>query len=378
LRDKRDILKNKNPAIQTFCDKKIDKINAFVEKLYITHFDILISLFPNVNLGNMFHYGPGKNSNDIYKYDPNYYDPKYKKYINDMTNPDNTNNDTESVMANDDDTRKDLFNDDNNIIPLEDKIVYLFAQYIPFFIKNNEEKNPFDEYEIFKMLYDNTMTSVIMYIIGTYMGDDLDQKQSAIQTQSAIQKKSATEKDKSVKSYLSILIENISELIPDANVSPILGFLPAILNVDDFNKIDDSKLKAFIRRTPISNAVPKIINTLLFENYAIYIQQQFHNVSIKNVEKYINRNDFKLEYVKVAIYPDPNNDIDIFKRGMYNIKQNLPPQPPSMKTGFNMPDYSAYFGSLFNTPKSQAVNIGGYKSSRKNKKYRKPHKYRYR
>jgi len=131
LRDERDKLKIKNPAIQTFCDNKIDKINAFVKKLYNDHFDILIRLFPDVNLGNMFHYGPGKYSNDIYKYDPNYYDPKYEKYIYNMTNPDNTNNDTEVDMTNDDDTRKDLFNDDNNI-PLEDKIVYLFAQYIPF------------------------------------------------------------------------------------------------------------------------------------------------------------------------------------------------------------------------------------------------------
>jgi hypothetical protein len=122
----------------------------------------------------------------------------------------------------------------------------------------------------------------------------------------------------------------------------------------------------------------------MFGNYKIHIQQQFHNVSIKNVEKSIDRNDFKLEYVKVAIYPDPNDpnnhDIDIFKRGLDNIKKQNPPfQPPSMKTGvFNMPDYSNYFDSLFNTPKSVPVNIGGYKSSRKNKKYRKPRKYRYR
>ncbi len=374
LRDKRDMLKMTNPNIRSFCDKRIDKINAFVKKLYNDNFDILIRLFPTVNPKNMFHYGPGEysNSNDIYKCDPNYYDPIYEKYINNMPKLDKTKYDTKDntpII----DTRIDLFYYDNNI-PLEDKIVYLFAQYIPFFIKNNEKKNTFNEYlneyETFVMLYDNTMTSVIMYIIGTYIGDvDLDQEPSTI-----------TDKVKSVKKYLPIPIENIIDLEPDANVSPILGFLPTILIVDDLNTIDDSKLNAFIRRTPVPDTLPNIINTTMFGNYKIHIQQQFHNVSIKNVEKYIDRNDFKLEYVKVAIYPDPNHDIDIFKRGLDNIKKQNPPfQPPSMKTGvFNMPDYSNYFDSLFNTPKSVPVNIGGYKSSRKNKKYRKPRKYRYR
>jgi hypothetical protein len=406
LRDERDKLKIKNPAIQTFCDNKIDKINAFVKKLYNDHFDILIRLFPDVNLGNMFHYGPGKYSNDIYKYDPNYYDPKYEKYINNMTNPDNTNNDTESVMSNDDDTRIDLFYYDNNI-PLEDKIVYLFAQYIPFFIKNNEEKNPFDEYEIFKMLYDNTMTSVIMYIIGTYIGDNFDQvdqvdqddlhqrKRIAMETDKSAMEtdKSAmddepsaiTEKDKSVKNYLPNLIENISDLEPDANVSAILRFLPVILNLDNFNKIDDSKLQAFLEKIPISDRLPNIINTKIFDNYAINIQQQFHNVTIKNVtiknvNTYIDSNNLRPSYNKLSIYPDPNHDIEIFKRGLYNVNKNRPFQPPSMKTGvFNMPNYSNSFYRLFELPKQQPVTtIGGYKSSRKNKKYRKPRKYRYR
>ena len=416
LRDERDKLKIKNPAIQTFCDKKIDKINAFVKKIYLDHFDILIRLFVvlKTNLKNMFHYGPGDYSNDIYKYDPNYYDQKYEKYIEEMTKPDAevemTNDDditkphVEVEMTNDDDITKpdtqiDLFNDKDGIIPLEDKIVYLFAQYIPFFIRNSEESNPDVEdeveteameevedeveteaiekklkveYSTFEMLYDNTMASVIMYIIGTYIGD--------------------------IENVFKLEINYIDEgpladvitLEPLANVCPILGFLPAILNVDDFNKIDDSKLQAFIRRMPTSDTLPNIIktkiNTPTFDNYAIYIQQNVHKVTLNNGNTYIDTNNFKPSYNELSIYPDPNNnDIEIFKTGVSNIKnpnikKNLPIQPPSMKTGvdFNMPYEGSFFGSLFKSPNPHIMGkVGGYKSSRKNKKYRKPRKYIY-
>jgi len=246
-----------------------------------------------------------------------------------------------------------------------------------------------------------------MYIIGTYTGDNFDQvdqvdqddlhqrNRIAMETDKSAmddEPSAITEKDKSVKNYLPNLIENISYLEPDANVSAILRFLPVILNLDNFNKIDDSKLQAFIRRTPISDTLPNIINTNLpniintkiFDNYEIYIQQQFHNVTIKNVNTYIDSNNLRPSYNKLSIYPDPNHDIEIFKRGLDNVNENRPFQPPSMKTGvFNMPDYSTYFGRLFNTPKSQmgtvgVGTVGGYKSSRAHKKYRKPRKYIYR
>jgi hypothetical protein len=73
--------------------------------------------------------------------------------------------------------------------------------------------------------------------------------------------------------------------------------------------------------------------------------------------------------------PYPNNpEIELL---LNNIKQKL---PSIIKTGFAKPDF------IFNVPAvgqqpmfgKQLGVYGGYKSSRKNKKYRKPRKYIYR
>jgi hypothetical protein len=331
--------KIKNEKTKTFCSIRFNKINNIVTKLYITHFDRFISLFPNINLKNMFHYGNTiATDNNIYKYNPNDVFNNYEQLIN-KSSQDNG----------------DLF---NKVDTFENKIAYLFGQYIPFFIYNNNiiVNNDFDEdyqFEQFKMLYENTITSVVMYIIGTYVGDIVDDQEI---------------------NYFDKYGKNVSKIIylkPHEDTQHILGFLPAILT-DNIDIIIHPYLDAIIEKMPIVTPLPKI-NTISLKK-DIFVKQHirtFYPATIEGVMDNIMK-DIIFKTYKDKTYDD-NTDIDIFINCMNNIKQQL---PVGMNTGFTNPQN--IFGTT-NPPFSPFVfGQGGYKSSRKNKKYRKPRKYRYR
>jgi hypothetical protein len=335
--------KIKNEKTKTFCSIRIDKINNFVKELYITHFDRLLTVFPNINLKNMFQYGNRlPTDNNIYKYNPNDVLNNYEQLIN-KSSQDNG----------------DLFNKintsfENKIAYLfENKIAYLFAQYIPFFIYNNNiVSNAFEEeyqYDIFEMLYENTMTSVIMYIIGTYVGDIGDGSDQYLKI-----------------NYFDKKHDHISSIItldPVENTNDILGFLPAILN-DQYERVR-IYLDAFLEKIPISDTLPNINTSSL--NQTIFVKQPIQDVTSNIMENPVFKS------YKDTPYPN-NPEIELL---LNNIKQKL---PSIIKTGFEKPDF------IFNVPVVGKQTIfekiigtgGGYKSSRKNKKYRKQRKYRYR